>query len=66
MAEAESQFPWSEPLFPIFDKLVQKGKQIFHDSGGRADIIFDTPSEIILPLTARELVNENKSPPDDF
>lgn len=66
MAEAQSQFPWSEPLFPIFDKLVKKGKQIFHDSGGTAEINFDTPSEIILPLTARELVKENKSPPDDF
>jgi len=66
MEEAQSQCPWSEQLFPIFDELVKKGKQIFHDSGGRAEINFDTPSEIILPLTARELVKENKSPPDDF
>ena len=49
MAEAQPQpeFPWSEPLFPIFDDLVIKGKQIFHDSGNTAEINLTTPSETI-------------------
>ena len=66
MAEAQSEFPWSEPLFPIFNELVEKGKQIFHDSDGTALINFGTPSEIILYLTAREVVGTNVSPPNDF
>jgi hypothetical protein len=36
MAEAQPEFPWSEPLFPIFDDLVIKGKQIFHDSKNKS------------------------------
>jgi len=68
MAEAQPQpqFPWSQPLFPIFDELVKEGKKIFHDSGNTAVINLTTPSAMILYLTARELVKNSMSPPDDF
>jgi hypothetical protein len=61
MAQAQSQFPWSEPLFPIFNELVQKGSNLVDEERKKNPDAFASDRFFIPFENLSQLLSESAS-----